>query len=88
MTDLLGSGPGPTLGIGIADRRAEEHASFEQLYHLADKALYRAKSLGRNRTEIAWIDESASPSTQPDSECARDGDSQRCADAPSRQDMH
>lgn len=52
MTDLLGSGPGPTLSIGIADRRGDDHATFEQLYHLADKALYRAKQTGRNRVAV------------------------------------
>jgi diguanylate cyclase (GGDEF)-like protein len=66
MTDLLGSGPGPTLSIGIADRRAEEHASFEQLYHLADKALYRAKQTGRNRVAVPDRDAGNDGALMPD----------------------
>lgn len=40
----------PTVSIGVTTSNGGEH-SFEQLYSLADKALYQAKSLGRNRVE-------------------------------------
>lgn len=72
------------LSIGIACLQPADHDSSHALIAAADKALYRAKSLGRNRTEIAWIDESASPATQPDSEPAPDAGGRRCADASSR----
>ena len=52
MTDLLGAGTGLTLSIGIADSVGAREPSFEQLYHLADKALYRAKQTGRNRVAV------------------------------------
>jgi diguanylate cyclase (GGDEF)-like protein len=48
MSDLLGPGAGLTLSIGIAGRRDLPDASFQRLYNLADKALYRAKQNGRN----------------------------------------
>lgn len=46
-----GAAPGVTLSAGIAEYRPEE--SVEALLRRADRALYRAKSLGRNRVELA-----------------------------------
>lgn len=59
MSDLLGPGAGLTLSIGVADRRAAPDASFERLYNLADKALYRAKQNGRNRVATQAFDPDA-----------------------------
>jgi two-component system chemotaxis family response regulator WspR len=42
-----------TLSIGIATLRPEEGGSTEQLVHLADEALYRAKERGRRCIEVA-----------------------------------
>ena len=41
-----------TLSIGIAELEPEAMAQFDQLLQDADKALYRAKSLGRDRCVI------------------------------------
>lgn len=49
MSDLLGPDARLTLSIGIADSASTASSTFEQLYHLADRALYRAKQNGRNR---------------------------------------
>lgn len=40
----------PTISIGVTTGDGDS-LSFEQLYSLADKALYQAKALGRNRVE-------------------------------------
>ncbi|MGQ7262678.1 GGDEF domain-containing protein [Vreelandella sp. V005] len=48
-----------TVSIGVTTSKGGEH-TFEQLYYLADQALYQAKSLGRNRVES--ILPSATPS--------------------------
>lgn len=49
-----GSGVSPyvTLSIGIAELDPANMERFDQLLQSADKALYRAKSQGRNRCEI------------------------------------
>jgi diguanylate cyclase (GGDEF)-like protein len=41
-----------TVSIGIASARADEDITSEQLITRADRALYQAKSLGRNRAEF------------------------------------
>ena len=40
----------PTISIGVTTDISGT-LNFEQLYSFADKALYKAKSLGRNRVE-------------------------------------
>jgi diguanylate cyclase (GGDEF)-like protein len=44
--------PYVTLSIGIAELDVTTMERFDQLLQSADKALYRAKSLGRNRCVI------------------------------------
>ena len=50
--DPTGAQVGVTISIGIAALDAEM-ASPESLIGAADAALYRAKSAGRNRVEVA-----------------------------------
>jgi len=42
---------GVTLSLGVASSRTNK-ASLEKMLEYADTALYRAKSLGRNRAEV------------------------------------
>ena len=42
-----------TASVGVASAPAGAEASFDSLYLRADRALYRAKSAGRDRVEIA-----------------------------------
>lgn len=40
-----------TVSIGVASTRDREFAELDELFRAADRALYRAKDLGRNRVE-------------------------------------
>jgi two-component system cell cycle response regulator len=50
---ILRRNEGATMSMGIASRRSDEPASAEQLVTLADAALYRAKTTGRNRISLS-----------------------------------
>jgi len=45
-----------TVSIGIADLRAARNSHVEALFDAADRALYRAKTEGRNQVQIAASD--------------------------------
>jgi diguanylate cyclase (GGDEF)-like protein len=53
-----------TISMGIASTRADEAITQEQLIARADRALYRAKILGKDRAETSEIDE-ALPAATP-----------------------
>lgn len=53
-TELYPGGKVPlkiTISVGVANLAMNEVKSLEQLMNMADIALYRAKSQGRNRVE-------------------------------------
>lgn len=50
--DCVERGVTMSASLGVVTTSASQ-ANFEQLYELADQALYRAKQLGRNRVETA-----------------------------------
>lgn len=41
-----------TISLGIAESKVNEENSIEELIYKADKALYKAKSLGRNQSQV------------------------------------
>lgn len=49
LSDLFGELRQVTASFGVVDARAAPDADFERLYRVTDRALYRAKALGRNR---------------------------------------
>ncbi|RMH43089.1 MAG: diguanylate cyclase [Deltaproteobacteria bacterium] len=52
-TEAADGVPAVTVSVGIATTESVQPAQFEDLLHLADEALYRAKKRGRNRVELA-----------------------------------
>ncbi len=54
----------PTISIGVTSCKSGS-LTFEQLYSLADKALYKAKALGRNRVESLLPPNAPSPHNDP-----------------------
>jgi diguanylate cyclase (GGDEF)-like protein len=48
-TDVEGKTVNITASFGVAEKTRDDHFSVEQLIDLADKALYRAKTSGRNK---------------------------------------
>ncbi|MGD0734900.1 MAG: GGDEF domain-containing protein [Terracidiphilus sp.] len=56
---------GTTLSIGIASLQAARDLPLETLVCRADEALYRAKNLGRNRTEVQPLWEPGAASAAP-----------------------
>jgi diguanylate cyclase (GGDEF)-like protein len=60
QNDVIESG----LSIGIAGVSSPGRASYSELIRAADHALYCAKNLGRNRTEVASLGAAASPNAK------------------------
>lgn len=56
-SDLLEPGLGITISTGVVSLPASVATSFERLFVAADHALYTAKHRGRNRVEIATIED-------------------------------
>jgi diguanylate cyclase (GGDEF)-like protein len=52
---------GTTASFGIASFPESGATGAESLVRLADRALYRAKRGGKNRTELYWADEDSRP---------------------------
>jgi two-component system cell cycle response regulator len=59
-----------TVSVGVAQREPADQGDCEQLLKRADAALYRAKTLGRNRVELATGDPVAASSDAPDDPAA------------------
>ena len=53
------SGLGVTVSIGVASSASQSYGNESEFFHAADEALYRAKSMGRNRVELATADDAA-----------------------------
>ncbi|WP_458759241.1 sensor domain-containing diguanylate cyclase [Afipia sp. TerB] len=70
------------LSIGLACLSPSGDDDSHVLVAAADKALYRAKTLGRNRTEIAQVDQPASPSSRSEGEPSPDSREDSCAGPP------
>jgi len=49
---------GVTASLGIAAYPESKAADGTDLVRRADRALYRAKKMGKNRVELFWSDES------------------------------
>jgi diguanylate cyclase (GGDEF) domain/hemerythrin-like metal-binding domain len=48
--------PEVTVSLGIAESKPSRSNSIENMIHRADKALYRAKCLGRNQSQVSKIE--------------------------------
>jgi diguanylate cyclase (GGDEF)-like protein/hemerythrin-like metal-binding protein/PAS domain S-box-containing protein len=46
-----------TISLGVATIRPKRHDAMDHIIQLADSALYRAKDVGRNRVEVAGIED-------------------------------
>jgi diguanylate cyclase (GGDEF)-like protein len=57
---------GVTASFGIASYPESGARAGEDLVRRADRALYRAKQLGKNRVELFWGDEAAPAAPSPD----------------------
>ena len=60
-----------TLSIGIASLQSAHALPLEQLISHADRALYRAKLLGRNRVEVLPLSEPETPAGDPNTSTMR-----------------
>jgi diguanylate cyclase (GGDEF)-like protein len=52
-----------TVSMGISSTRTDEAITQEQLIARADRALYRAKTLGKDRAEASEVDEALPAAT-------------------------